>query len=62
LPVLGYQENSSVKKLTKYQLRSISNKSRIFKIVGTDEEPLQLVFDSRNRENLEDKTVYMVGH
>ncbi|KAI6183653.1 RRM domain-containing protein [Aphelenchoides bicaudatus] len=49
----------AAKKLNKFQLRSISNKSRIFNIIGTDAEPLQLVFDSRNRENLEDKTVYV---
>jgi hypothetical protein len=61
LVALGYDPSGPIKKLTNYQMRSISNKSRVFNIIGTDQEALQLVFDNRNRENLEDKTVYIVN-
>ncbi|KAI6225145.1 RRM domain-containing protein [Aphelenchoides fujianensis] len=56
---LDYAEDHPIWRLSKTQLRAISNLSRIFNIVGTEEEPLRVVFDGRLRENSEEKTVYI---
>ncbi|KAI6197463.1 RRM domain-containing protein [Aphelenchoides besseyi] len=59
LPLIGYDESHPLRRLSRKQICDISNLSRIFNIVGVNDEPLKIVFDNRFRDNLEDKTVYV---
>ena len=60
LTALGYDADDPIRKCSETQLRDVSNLSRVFTIVGSDAASLTIMFDSRLRDDLDDKTVYVV--